>query len=112
MISHISVVFLYLQTQLKEETTGLVESILYLTPSSQDDGTTLVCRARNQALPSGKDTAVTLSLQCECSWVLDPSWRSLNKECSGLQTEERRGVDLESLKGWKLEAYTLGSTGR
>ncbi|XP_055002507.1 kin of IRRE-like protein 2 [Sorex araneus] len=51
------------QIQLEEESTGLVESILYLTPSSQDDGATLVCRARNQALPSGKDTAVTLSLQ-------------------------------------------------
>ncbi|KAK2489858.1 hypothetical protein MC885_008016 [Smutsia gigantea] len=28
-----------------------------------DDGATLVCRARSQALPSGKDTAVTLNLQ-------------------------------------------------
>ncbi|KAF3818263.1 hypothetical protein GH733_012571 [Mirounga leonina] len=30
---------------------------------SHDDGATLVCRARSQALPSGKDTAITLSLQ-------------------------------------------------
>uniref|UniRef100_A0A8C2XX10 Ig-like domain-containing protein n=1 Tax=Capra hircus TaxID=9925 RepID=A0A8C2XX10_CAPHI len=42
---------------------SLLESILSLTPSSHDDGATLVCRARSQALPAGKDTAVTLSLQ-------------------------------------------------
>uniref|UniRef100_A0A8C3W2L7 Kin of IRRE-like protein 2 n=1 Tax=Catagonus wagneri TaxID=51154 RepID=A0A8C3W2L7_9CETA len=54
------------QTLLKEGatgSTGSVESILYLTPSSHDDGATLVCRARSQALPAGKDTAITLSLQ-------------------------------------------------
>uniref|UniRef100_A0A7N5JHA1 Kin of IRRE-like protein 2 n=1 Tax=Ailuropoda melanoleuca TaxID=9646 RepID=A0A7N5JHA1_AILME len=51
------------QTLPKEGTTGSVESILSLTPSSHDDGATLVCRARSQALPSGKDTAITLSLQ-------------------------------------------------
>ncbi|XP_032246118.1 kin of IRRE-like protein 2 isoform X2 [Phoca vitulina] len=51
------------QTLLKEGTPGSVESILSLTPSSHDDGATLVCRARSQALPSGKDTAITLSLQ-------------------------------------------------
>ncbi|XP_054444855.1 kin of IRRE-like protein 2 [Pteronotus mesoamericanus] len=51
------------QTLLKEGTTESVESILSLTPSSHDDGATLVCRARSQALPAGKDTAVTLSLQ-------------------------------------------------
>ncbi|XP_064345335.1 kin of IRRE-like protein 2 isoform X2 [Camelus dromedarius] len=51
------------QTLLKEGTTGSVESILSLTPSSHDDGATLVCRARSQAMPAGKDTAVTLSLQ-------------------------------------------------
>uniref|UniRef100_A0A8D0ZB68 Kin of IRRE-like protein 2 n=1 Tax=Sus scrofa TaxID=9823 RepID=A0A8D0ZB68_PIG len=54
------------QTLLKEGTTGStgsVESILSLTPSSHDDGATLVCRARSQALPVGKDTAITLSLQ-------------------------------------------------
>ncbi|XP_012586027.1 PREDICTED: kin of IRRE-like protein 2 [Condylura cristata] len=51
------------QTVLKEGTAGTLESILSLTPSSRDDGATLVCRARSQALPSGKDTAVTLSLQ-------------------------------------------------
>uniref|UniRef100_A0A452S3W5 Kin of IRRE-like protein 2 n=1 Tax=Ursus americanus TaxID=9643 RepID=A0A452S3W5_URSAM len=53
----------FYQTLLKEGTTGSVESILSLTPSSHDDGATLVCRARSQALPSGKDTAITLSLQ-------------------------------------------------
>ncbi|XP_036994350.2 kin of IRRE-like protein 2 isoform X1 [Artibeus jamaicensis] len=51
------------QTLLKEGTTGSVESILSLTPSSHDEGATLVCRARSQALPAGKDTAITLSLQ-------------------------------------------------
>ncbi|XP_030742232.1 kin of IRRE-like protein 2 [Echinops telfairi] len=51
------------QTLLKEGTPGPVESRLFLTPSSQDDGATLVCRARSQALPAGRDTAVTLSLQ-------------------------------------------------
>ncbi|XP_042523706.1 kin of IRRE-like protein 2 [Dipodomys spectabilis] len=51
------------QTLLKEETTGFVESTLFLTPSSHDDGATLICRARSQALPTGRDTAVTLNLQ-------------------------------------------------
>ncbi|KAM9224894.1 kin of IRRE-like protein 2 [Dugong dugon] len=51
------------QTLLKEGTTGPVESTLSLTPSSQDDGATLVCRARSQALPTGRDTAIMLSLQ-------------------------------------------------
>ncbi|XP_006867471.1 PREDICTED: kin of IRRE-like protein 2 [Chrysochloris asiatica] len=51
------------QTLLKDGATGSVESTLSLTPSSQDDGATLVCRARSQALPTGRDTAITLSLQ-------------------------------------------------
>uniref|UniRef100_A0A8C9PQ22 Kirre like nephrin family adhesion molecule 2 n=1 Tax=Spermophilus dauricus TaxID=99837 RepID=A0A8C9PQ22_SPEDA len=51
------------QNLLKEGTTGSVESTLFLTPSSHDDGATLVCRARSQALPTGRDTAITLSLQ-------------------------------------------------
>ncbi|XP_057566827.1 kin of IRRE-like protein 2 [Hippopotamus amphibius kiboko] len=51
------------QTLLKEGTTGSAESILSLTPSSRDDGASFICRARSQALPAGKDTAITLSLQ-------------------------------------------------
>ncbi|XP_059522748.1 kin of IRRE-like protein 2 isoform X3 [Myotis daubentonii] len=51
------------QTLLKKGTIESVESILSFTPSSHDDGATLVCRARSQALPAGKDTAITLSLQ-------------------------------------------------
>ncbi|KAL6035270.1 hypothetical protein STEG23_024853 [Scotinomys teguina] len=51
------------QTTLKDMTTGRVENTLFLTPSSHDDGATLMCRARSQALPTGKDTAVTLILQ-------------------------------------------------
>ncbi|XP_037847495.2 kin of IRRE-like protein 2 [Chlorocebus sabaeus] len=51
------------QTLLKEGTPGSVESTLTLTPSSHDNGATLVCRARSQALPAGRDTAITLSLQ-------------------------------------------------
>uniref|UniRef100_G3S0N8 Kin of IRRE-like protein 2 n=1 Tax=Gorilla gorilla gorilla TaxID=9595 RepID=G3S0N8_GORGO len=51
------------QTLLKEGTPGSVESTLTLTPFSHDDGATFVCRARSQALPAGRDTAITLSLQ-------------------------------------------------
>ncbi|XP_021563323.1 kin of IRRE-like protein 2 [Carlito syrichta] len=51
------------QTLLKEGSTGSVESTLSLIPSSHDDGATLVCRARSQALPAGRDTVITLSLQ-------------------------------------------------
>ncbi|XP_040832477.1 kin of IRRE-like protein 2 [Ochotona curzoniae] len=47
----------------KDRATGSVESTLFLTPSSHDDGATLVCRAWSQALPTGRDTVVTLSLQ-------------------------------------------------
>lgn len=61
----------HLQTTLKDKTTGAVENTLFLTPSSHDDGATLICRARSQVLPTGKDTAVTLILQCECRW----SWK-------------------------------------
>ncbi|EGW03697.1 Kin of IRRE-like protein 2 [Cricetulus griseus] len=49
------------QTTLKDKTTGTVENTLFLTPSSDDDGATLICRARSQALPTGKDTAVLSS---------------------------------------------------
>nr|XP_012630687.2 kin of IRRE-like protein 2 [Microcebus murinus] len=51
------------QTVLKEGTTGSIESTLSLTPSRRDDGATLVCRAQSQALPVGRDTSITLSLQ-------------------------------------------------
>uniref|UniRef100_A0A2K6G375 Kin of IRRE-like protein 2 n=1 Tax=Propithecus coquereli TaxID=379532 RepID=A0A2K6G375_PROCO len=51
------------QTVPKEGTTGSMESTLSLTPSRRDDGATLVCRAQSQALPVGRDTAITLSLQ-------------------------------------------------
>ncbi|XP_041510352.1 kin of IRRE-like protein 2 isoform X3 [Microtus oregoni] len=51
------------QTTLKDKTTGAVENTLFLTPSSHEDGATLICRARSQVLPTGKDTAVTLILQ-------------------------------------------------
>uniref|UniRef100_A0A8C9H6U0 Kin of IRRE-like protein 2 n=2 Tax=Piliocolobus tephrosceles TaxID=591936 RepID=A0A8C9H6U0_9PRIM len=51
------------QILLKEGTPGSVESTLTLTPSSHDDGATLVCRARSQALPAGRDTTITLNLQ-------------------------------------------------
>lgn len=92
-----------------------MESILSLTPSSVDDGATLVCRARSQALPSGKDTAITLSLQCECSSKLalqppDP-WekRGLRPGLQGLRKEE--AVDLGPWGNWELESWSLSSKG-
>ncbi|XP_076988188.1 kin of IRRE-like protein 2 [Tamandua tetradactyla] len=51
------------KTMLKDGTAGPLESTLSLIPSSHDDGATLVCRARSRALPAGRDTAITLSLQ-------------------------------------------------
>ncbi|KAL2762596.1 kin of IRRE-like protein 2 isoform a precursor, partial [Daubentonia madagascariensis] len=53
----------FYQTMLKEGTTGSTESTLSFMPSRRDDGATLVCRAQSQALPVGRDTAITLSLQ-------------------------------------------------
>lgn len=85
-VDEIIIIIHNLQTPLKEGTIGSVESILSLTPSSHDDGATLVCRARSQALPAGKDTAVTLSLQCECSRTL-----GFEPEVLG----ERRAWDLD-----------------
>lgn len=66
-VDKIIIIIHNLQTLLKKGTIESVESILSFTPSSHDDGATLVCRARSQALPVGKDTAITLSLQCKCS---------------------------------------------
>lgn len=84
-----------------------MESILSLTPSSHDDGATLVCRTRSQALPAGKDTAVTLSLQCECNQTLGLSLGSLEKKNlgSGFQGMRKAGaVYLGSWGNWELEA--------
>lgn len=80
-----------------------MESILSLTPSSHDDGATLVCRARSQALPAGKDTAVTLSLQCECTQTLGFELEVLGERRtwgSGFQGMRKEGaVYLGSLGG-------------
>lgn len=93
-----------------------MESILFLTPFSHDDGATLVCRARSQALPSGKDTAVTLNLQCECSWTLALKPEILGERgelMSKLQGMRKQGiVDLKLWGNWKLEAWTLSSKRR
>lgn len=74
-----------------------MESILSLTPSSHDDGATLVCRARSQALPSGKDTAITLSLQCEYNQTL--------------ALKEKRGLRLESRILGRRRLWTCGPGG-
>ncbi|XP_044524551.1 kin of IRRE-like protein 2 [Gracilinanus agilis] len=53
----------YSQTLLPSGILGAVESSLSITPSAQDDGASFICQARSPALPRGKDTKVTLSLQ-------------------------------------------------
>ncbi|XP_027711237.1 kin of IRRE-like protein 2, partial [Vombatus ursinus] len=53
----------YSQTLLASGILGTAESSLSITPSAQDDGASFICQARSPALPRGKDTEVTLSLQ-------------------------------------------------
>uniref|UniRef100_A0A5F8G9R9 Kirre like nephrin family adhesion molecule 2 n=1 Tax=Monodelphis domestica TaxID=13616 RepID=A0A5F8G9R9_MONDO len=53
----------YSQTLLASGILGAVESSLSITPSAQDDGASFICQARSPALPGGRDTKVTLSLQ-------------------------------------------------
>ncbi|XP_068934661.1 kin of IRRE-like protein 2 [Petaurus breviceps papuanus] len=53
----------YSQTLLASGILGAAESSLSITPSAQDDGASFICQARSPALPRGKDTEVTLSLQ-------------------------------------------------
>ena len=44
-------------------------STLLLTPSSRDMGSSFTCRVSNPAAPAGKQTTVTLNVQCE--WQKD-----------------------------------------
>ncbi|XP_036603188.1 kin of IRRE-like protein 2 [Trichosurus vulpecula] len=53
----------YSQTLLASGMLGAAESSLSITPSARDDGASFICQARSPALPTGKDTEVTLSLQ-------------------------------------------------
>ncbi|XP_072472377.1 kin of IRRE-like protein 2 isoform X2 [Notamacropus eugenii] len=53
----------YSQTLLTSGILGAAESFLSITPSARDDGASFICQARSPALPRGKDTEVTLSLQ-------------------------------------------------
>ncbi|XP_078002460.1 kin of IRRE-like protein 2 isoform X1 [Phascolarctos cinereus] len=53
----------YSQTLLASGILGTAESSLSITPTARDDGASFICQARSPALPRGKDTEVTLSLQ-------------------------------------------------
>ncbi|XP_074074955.1 kin of IRRE-like protein 2 [Macrotis lagotis] len=53
----------YSQTLLADGILVAAESSLSITPTAQDDGASFICQARSPALPKGKDTEVTLSLQ-------------------------------------------------
>ncbi|XP_051846824.1 kin of IRRE-like protein 2 [Antechinus flavipes] len=53
----------YSQTLLASGNLGAAESSLSITPSARDDGASFICQARSPALPRGKQTEVTLSLQ-------------------------------------------------
>ncbi|KAL8173750.1 UNVERIFIED_CONTAM: hypothetical protein K2H54_023614 [Gekko kuhli] len=38
-------------------------STLFVSPSDIENGQTIVCRATNKAIPSGKETSVTIDIQ-------------------------------------------------
>ncbi|XP_074162805.1 kin of IRRE-like protein 2 isoform X2 [Sminthopsis crassicaudata] len=53
----------YSQTLLASGNLGAAESSVSITPSARDDGASFICQARSPALPRGRQTEVTLSLQ-------------------------------------------------
>lgn len=40
-------------------------STLFIAPSDIENGESIVCRATNKAIPSGKETSVTIDIQRE-----------------------------------------------
>lgn len=72
--NQVSSLLLPLQTLLRDGKRESIVSTLFITPSDIENGQSIICRATNKAIPSGKETSVTIDIQRECvadqaSWV-------------------------------------------
>ncbi|XP_076849335.1 kin of IRRE-like protein 3 isoform X2 [Brachyhypopomus gauderio] len=54
---------MYSKTLLREERRESTVSTLYVSPSNIETGQKIICRASNKAVPSGKETSVTIDIQ-------------------------------------------------
>lgn len=57
--------FLPPQTLLRDGKRESIMSTLFIAPSDIENGESIVCRATNKAIPSGKETSVTIDIQRE-----------------------------------------------
>lgn len=57
--------FLLPQTLLRDGKRESIMSTLFIAPSDIENGESIVCRATNKAIPSGKETSVTIDIQRE-----------------------------------------------
>uniref|UniRef100_A0A8D2IYA8 Kirre like nephrin family adhesion molecule 3 n=1 Tax=Varanus komodoensis TaxID=61221 RepID=A0A8D2IYA8_VARKO len=53
----------YSKTVLRDGKRESIMSMLFVSPSDIENGQTIVCRATNKAIPSGKETSVTIDIQ-------------------------------------------------
>lgn len=53
------------QTLLRDGKRESIMSTLFIAPSDIENGESIVCRATNKAIPSGKETSVTIDIQRE-----------------------------------------------
>lgn len=68
--------FVTLQTLLREGRRESTVSTLYLSPSNIETGQQIICKASNKAVPSGKETSVTIDIQREFP-ILSFSWGTI-----------------------------------
>lgn len=64
-LSSTLLLFVTLQTLLREGRRESTVSTLYLSPSNIETGQQIICKASNKAVPSGKETSVTIDIQRE-----------------------------------------------
>lgn len=57
--------FVTLQTLLRDRRRESTVSTLYLSPSNIETGQQIICKASNKAVPNGKETSVTIDIQRE-----------------------------------------------
>lgn len=61
--------FVTLQTLLRDGRRESTVSTLYLSPSNIETGQQITCKASNKAVPNGKETSVTIDIQRESAML-------------------------------------------
>lgn len=101
------------QTLLRDGKRESIMSTLFIAPSDIENGESIVCRATNKAIPSGKETSVTIDIQREylshCSPMSPQPPRCLHRGrqaghspslgCTGAERAEARGLISPELPG-------------